>query len=90
MKTSLAETRQIDRVATGKASGQERALHEAGLILHADYADNFLWQKKVYPQIKKYGQKKLREELDEIRDELFSGPEHQTFRQKILRLFGKA
>lgn len=84
MKTLWSETRHIDRSLNGLSSPQENLLHTARQIARPDYAEAVLWQKKVYPIVKLYGQNKLRKEMDEVFYEVFQRP---SFRLKILKLF---
>ena len=66
---------------------EERLLFEAQLLLHPGLAEQVQWQKQTYALVRQYGRQQLRAELEKVHHTLFTRPEHQSFRQKILRLF---
>jgi len=72
-----------------KLGAEEELLFQAKLILYPTLKDKVKWQEKVYALVQTYGRKKLKEEIGEVHQKLFSAPEHEGFRKKILNLFTK-
>jgi hypothetical protein len=62
---------------------------EARLLLEPELHDKMLWQQKTYSIVRQYGRDQLREEIDSVHQKLFNEARHQSFRQKIMRLFSK-
>lgn len=89
MKTSLDELQLIESCLLGQASGGQQALFEAKLLLDSELGEDAYWQRKTYGIIRECGRKQLRNELEQIHQVLFSSPQHQSFRDKVLRFFRK-
>ncbi|HMI05775.1 MAG TPA: hypothetical protein VK541_25025 [Pedobacter sp.] len=90
MKTSSNETRLIEAHLLGKTPAEERLLFEARLILQPDLKQNMYWQQKTYHLVQLYGRQQLKKEIEQVHQALFSpATPHQSFRQKILKLFGR-
>ena len=89
MKTSWNELHLIEDYLTAKGAPADRVLFEARLILQPELKDSLYWQERTYAIIQQYGKEQLRSEISKIHDKLFTAPEHQSFRQKVLRLFRK-
>ena len=89
MKTSWNELRLIEDYLTANGAPADQVLFEARLILQPDLKDNVYWQERTYGLIQQYGRQQLRSEIAKVHETLFSAPEHQSFRQRILRLFRK-
>ncbi|WP_285057483.1 hypothetical protein [Pedobacter ginsengisoli] len=90
MKTSLNDTRLIEAHLLGKATAEERVLFEARLILQPDLKQSMYWQQKTCHLVKLYGRQQLKKEIEQAHQKLFSSATpHQSFRQKILRLFNR-
>lgn len=89
MKTSWNELRLIEDYLTAKGEPADQVLFEARLILQPDLKDRVYWQERTYSLIQQYGRQQLRSEIAKVHETLFSAPEHQSFRQRILRLFRK-
>lgn len=86
MKTSLNETRKIERGVLSGGQG-DKLLLEAGMILDPTLRERVVWQQRAYEMIKLYGRKKLRMEIEGVHQKLFHSPEHSSFRQKIYQFF---
>ncbi len=86
MKTSLTETKQIE-AHLFQTLGEEALVFEARLILEPGLYEKTVWQQKTYALVQDYGRRKLRAELEAVHQKLFSEVQHETFRQKILRIF---
>ena len=88
MRTSLNEIREIEEHLLKQHSPEEDLLFQARLILYPSLKEKVLWQQKVYELVRAYGRKKLREEIEEVHQKLFSAPEHKSFREKIFKRSG--
>lgn len=89
MKTSLNELRLIEDYLNTDGAPADQFLFEARLILQPELKESVHWQKRTYGMIQQYGRQQLRSEIAKVHDLLFSAPEHQSFRQKIGKLFRK-
>lgn len=89
MKTSWNETQQIDAFINGTANPGDVLLFKAKLLLDHELAEKLRWQKKAYDVVKQYGRRQLREEIEAVHQQLFTGRQHLTFSQKIRQLFNK-
>ncbi|ATP56341.1 hypothetical protein CPT03_07580 [Pedobacter ginsengisoli] len=89
MKTSWNETQQIEAFIRGTTSPSDAILFEAKLILDDELAEKVRWQKQAYQVVKQYSRQKLREEIETVHQQLFTGHQHLTFSQKIKQLFSK-
>ncbi|GAA4200747.1 hypothetical protein GCM10022289_12970 [Pedobacter jeongneungensis] len=89
MKTSLHELRSIEHYLLSDNKDGESFLFEAKLILQPELEKRVYWQNKTYQMVRNYGRKQLKNELNNIHETLFNTDEHQSFRQKVMRLFRK-
>jgi hypothetical protein len=89
MRTSLIETEQIEAHVLDLSEPGDALIFEARLLLEPELRDKIYWQRKSYHLIKQYGRQQLKQEIEAVRQQLFSRPEHAGFRQKIMRLFAK-
>ncbi|RQO70199.1 hypothetical protein DBR43_19385 [Pedobacter sp. KBW06] len=89
MKTSWNELRLVEDYLSAKGEPGDQLLFEARLILQPELKESLYWQKRTYGLIQQYGRQQLRSEIEKVHEKLFSAPEHQSFRQKILKLFRK-
>ena len=89
MRTSLIETEQIEAHLRQLSEPGDTLVFEARLLLEPELKDKMHWQRKTYSIIKQYGRQQLREEIEAVHHQLFSRPEHASFRQRIMRLFAK-
>ena len=87
MRTSLNDIKHIDDYLLQYAGIADRALFEARLILQPALQENLAWQQKTYDIIKQYSRRRLKEEIESVHQQLFTEPEHITFRKKILAIF---
>ncbi|HUP13667.1 MAG TPA: hypothetical protein VM187_15705, partial [Niastella sp.] len=60
---------------------------EARLILQPALQENLLWQQKTYEIIKQYSRRRLKAEIEAVHQQLFTEPEHISFRKRILGIF---
>ena len=90
MRTSLNDIKQIDDYLLQYAGKTDRALFEARLILQPALEENLLWQQKTYDIIRQYSRRQLKAEIETVHQQLFTGPEHLSFSQRIMALFPPA
>lgn len=87
MRTSLNEIQYIEKHLLGEVSHENALLMEAKMSLNPALANNVAAQKEAYTLVRKYGRKKLREEIGLVEKKLFKTSEFRTFRQLIFGLF---
>ncbi|WP_143774197.1 hypothetical protein [Niastella vici] len=87
MRTSLNEIRQIDDYLLKYAGEADALLFEARLLLQPALRETMLWQQKTYEIIRQYSRRQLKAEIETVHQQLFTGPEHLSFRKRIMRLF---
>lgn len=88
MRTSLNNIKQIEAYLLNQLSHEDSLLFEAQLLLDSQLKDKLLWQKKTSELVKLYGRKKLREELEQVHQQVFNT--QPTFRKRILSFFKKS
>ncbi|MEJ2903670.1 hypothetical protein WAE58_14595 [Pedobacter panaciterrae] len=89
MKTSWNELRLIEDFLLSDTDTEDILLFEANLLLQPNLKESVFWQQKTYSLVHKFGRLQLRKEIDQVHEKLFTAPEHHSFRQKIMQLFGK-
>lgn len=89
MKISLNDLRLIEDYLLTGLDQEENCLLEAKLILQPELKEELYWQGKTYQIVRDYGRNQLKTEIEKIHQTLFTAPEHQNFRQRILSLFSK-
>jgi hypothetical protein len=87
MTTSWNETEQIEAYLNGFTDNGEALLFEAKTLLDSSLHNKIYWQQNTYELIQRYGRKQLKQEIEAIHQQLFTNPEHNSFRQKIRLLF---
>lgn len=87
MRTSLNEIRHIEEHLLGQVFDGDALLMEVKMSLSPVLTNNVAAQKEAYNLVRKYGRKKLREEIELVEKKLFRAPEFRTFRQRIFSLF---
>ncbi len=87
MRTSLNEIKLIDDHLFGVLDPADALLFDAMLILDNTLPEKIVWQQNTHATIQQYSRKKLKAEIEDAHQQLFSKPQHQRFRQKILSLF---
>lgn len=83
----MNEIKLIDEHIFNTGPHEDALVFDAMLILNPGLANQVMWQKKTHAIVQQYGRKKLRAEIEAIHSKLFNEPDHQTFRQKIMRFF---
>jgi hypothetical protein len=89
MRTSLNEIKEIDDHVLKQAAPDDVLLFEAKLIINPELKYQVLWHKQTLGLVQQYGRNNFRVEIEAVHQKLFSLPEHEGFRQKIMRLFRK-
>ncbi len=89
MKTSLNELRLIEDYLLSDRDDGESCLFEAKLILQPELNEHVYWQQKTYQIVQDYGRNQLKTEIEKVHQTLFNTSEHQSFKQRIMRLFNK-
>lgn len=89
MRTSLNEIKEIDDHVLGQVAPDEALLFEAKLIINPSLKYKVMWHKQTLTLVQQYGRNSLKAEIETVHQKLFSLPEHEDFRQKIMRLFNK-
>ena len=89
MRTSLNNIQQIDDYLLQFAGKADRALFEARLILQPALQQDLLWQQKTYEIIKQYSRRQLKAEIESVHQQLFTEPEHVSFRRKVMAIFSR-
>ena len=89
MKTSWNDLMLIEDFLLGNKGGEECTLMQARLILKPELQESMYWQQKTYQLVSTYGREQLRTEISQVHQKLFTGTEHLSFRQKVMRFFSK-
>jgi hypothetical protein len=87
MRTSLNETAWIEHHLLKQADTGEALLFDAKLILDSELSEKARFQQHAYKLIEQYGRNQLKQEIDIVHQQIFTDEAHQSFRQKIARIF---
>lgn len=87
MRTSLNKLQDIEGFVLKTADRSDRLVFEARMIVNPELTEEVTLQKEAYAIVQHYSRRKLKAELEEVHQTLFTQPAHQRFRQKILALF---
>ena len=88
MRTSLNNLRDIERYVEGLMPRGEEVLFEGRLHGNPTLRTNLFLYRKVMALVRMYHRKKLKVELEDVHQRLFSDPLKATFRKRILKIFG--
>lgn len=86
MRTLLHNLQLIEEAVLHRQQ-EYRTLLQAKRILEPELTDQINWQLASYKAVKDYGRQLLKNEIQQVEEELFSDPVHQSFRQKIHSFF---
>ncbi|MEO9870725.1 hypothetical protein [Ekhidna sp.] len=89
MRTSLAETLQIENWLLNRGKKEERLLIDAKLVIDEQLFEKVNLQREAYDLIKLHGRQKLRGEIKEVERELFTGKKNFLFQDRIHSIFTK-
>jgi hypothetical protein len=87
MRTSLINIAQIEAHLLKRQQPGDALLFDARLVLDPDLHDDVAAQHQVYTLVQQYGRRKLKQEIEAAHLQLFTQPEHLSFKQKITRFF---
>lgn len=87
MRTSLNKIQEIEGFVLQSADVSDRLVFEACMIINPDLIQEVSLQKEAYALIQQYSRRKLKAELEDIHQALFTQPVHHHFREKIRTLF---
>ncbi len=87
MKTSASEIRLIDNYIQKQLSPADQLVFEANLLLCPELAETLRWQQAVHQLVKMRGRQQLKAQIKQVEQTLFTEVKHQTFREKIYKLF---
>jgi predicted metal-dependent HD superfamily phosphohydrolase len=87
MRTSLNNIAQTEARLFNKQQPGDALLFDARLLLDTDLHIDLSAQKQVYTLIQQYGHRQLKQEIEAVHQQLFTQPEHLSFKQKIARIF---
>ena len=87
MRISLNNIAQAEQHLLKKPAPANSLLFEAKMLINDELKNNVTAQQQVYSLVKQYGRKQLKAEIEAVHQQLFTQPEHLTFRQKIARIF---
>jgi hypothetical protein len=87
MKTSLTEITHIENFLHGNLETGDRLVFEARILTDHSLSNRVISQQNLYTIVNHYGREKLRLELEELHQKLFTDPKKISFRERILRIF---
>lgn len=87
MRTFMNETQDIENYLLFPQS-DNAVLMEARMLLDPQLREKVEWQQKTYAIVQEYGRQKLRNEMDQVHQELFTNDRYISFREKIRNIFG--
>ena len=87
MRTSLNNIAQTEARLLNKQHPGDTLLFDARLLLDTDLQADVSAQKQVYTLVQQYGRRQLKQEIEAVHQQLFTQPEHLSFKQKIARIF---
>jgi hypothetical protein len=83
----LNEIKLIDDHLLDTSDPADALLFDAMLILDNTLPEKIVWQQNTHAVIQQYSRKRLKAELEDVHQKLFSERRHKCFRQKIFDLF---
>ncbi len=87
MRTSLNNIKLVDDYLLGLTSPQDNLLLQAKVIINPALNEDIYWHKQTLSLVQQYSRRQLRTEIESVHNQLFTRPEHLSFRQSILRFF---
>ena len=87
MKTSWYKLQQLEDFLQHSATGPEKALLRAKMLIEPGLREDLEWQQRTYRIIGEYGRRQLRREIAGIHEELFSAPPYHSFRNEVMDIF---
>jgi hypothetical protein len=90
MRTSLNNIAQTEARLLGRQHPADALLFDARLLLDDGLQADASAQKRVYTLVQQYGRAQLKQEIEAAHTQLFTQPEHLSFKQKIAKIFFKS
>lgn len=87
MRTSLNNIKLTDDHVNNLLPTGDALVFEARLILNPALQQEVLLHKQTLGLIQQYGREALRRDIEDIHQQLFSQPQHISFKDRILRFF---
>ncbi|MBL4676634.1 MAG: hypothetical protein JKY70_10585 [Mucilaginibacter sp.] len=87
MRTSLNNIKLTDDHVNGLLPTGDALVFEARLILNPALQDEVILHKQTLALVQQYGRDMLRKDIESIHTQLFSQPQHRSFKDSILRFF---
>ena len=87
MRTSLIETQEIDRYLNDEMTTMSRLVFESRMLVDPSLKEKVNYQKKADALIKAYGRQKLKQEIENIDQMLFSDAKFKSFQTKVFSIF---
>lgn len=85
----MNETQQIELYLQNQLAPEEKLMLDARCILDESFRNKIAWQQKTYDFIQEFGKKKLRMEIREVEERMFSQNKFMQFRNKIRNIFNQ-
>jgi hypothetical protein len=87
MKTSWTDQQLIEDYLDSRLSETEILAFQRRMEGDKAFSEQFKWQKRTMYFVHLYGRQELKRDLESIHQHLFLDPVHQSFKQRILRIF---
>lgn len=87
MRTSLNNTKITDDYVNGLLPTGDALLMQARLILNPDLDKEVGLHKQTLNIVRQYGRESLRAQIEDIHQQLFVQPQHQSFKDLVLNFF---
>jgi hypothetical protein len=87
MRTSLNDIQKLEKYLDGKLEPLDALLLEAHLLTNPLLRMNLVFQQKVHSLLDLYHRRKLKEEVEAVRRDLFNDPAKAVFQQTIYEIF---
>ncbi|MEL6560812.1 MAG: hypothetical protein AAFQ94_21640 [Bacteroidota bacterium] len=87
MRISLIETQEIDRYLNDEMTTMSRLVFESRMLVDPLLKEKVEHQKKANELIKVYGRQKLKQEIRNIDQMLFSDAKFKSFQTKVFTIF---
>ncbi len=87
MRTSLNNILETEHYLTEQLAPEDQLIYDARLIVDEELKEQTYWQQKTYNVIHAYGRMQLRNQLEQLHEQLMTEPQHTSFRNKIRNIF---
>ncbi|QXV65022.1 hypothetical protein INP83_18365 [Mucilaginibacter sp. 21P] len=87
MRTSLNNTKLTDDYVNGMLPTGDALLMEARLILNPDLDEEVDLHKRTLNIVRQYGRESLRAQIEDIHQQLFTKPQHRSFKDLVFSFF---